>query len=259
MQVLAINGSPRRHKSSTFHMLENILIGARSAGASTKIINLRDYKIKMCIGCYKCWDRHPGECIFKDGMGDILAAFNKADLVIFGTPLYHNTMTGLMKDFFDRTIVGSEPWLIPHKKNPEISVHPRRNKARKKVFLVSPCGYPEFDHFKSIVPTFKHIAEMEYWDYLGEILRPGAEGMSRREFQGLFKRYYLALQKAGSSLIERGCLTVDIVEELNKDLLPGGKEVFLKAADIFWHQQQEKYMRIRDKTAKRESKDHSHV
>jgi multimeric flavodoxin WrbA len=129
MKVLALNGSPRMKASSTYHMLKPLLEGMEGAGAETELIHIRKLNLEFCIGCYACWVRTPGECIHKDKdrMAAVLESFNTADLVVFGTPLYHFTMSGIMKTFIDRTIPRFEPWLIPHTSVPGVSGHPERS------------------------------------------------------------------------------------------------------------------------------------
>jgi len=163
MKVLALNGSPRMKASSTYHMLEPLLEGMKNAGAETELIHIRELDLQFCIGCYTCWVRTPGVCIHKDRdrMVAVLESFNAADLVVFGTPLYHFTMSGIMKTFLDRTISRFEPWLIPHTSVPGVTGHPERFRKPEKILLVSPCGLPEFEHFDSLVVTFRQIASME--------------------------------------------------------------------------------------------------
>ena len=126
MKVLALNGSPRMKASSTYHMLKPLLEGMEGAGAETELIHIRKLNLEFCIGCYTCWVRTPGVCIHKDKdrMAAVLESFNSANLVVFGTPLYQFTMSGIMKTFIDRTIPRFEPWLIPHTSVPGVSGHP---------------------------------------------------------------------------------------------------------------------------------------
>ena len=79
MKVLALNGSPRMKSSSTFHMLDPLLEGMRSAGAETELVHLRKLDLRECIGCYTCWVRTPGKCIFheKDKMASLLEQYNQ--------------------------------------------------------------------------------------------------------------------------------------------------------------------------------------
>ena len=236
MKVLALNGSPRMKASSTYHMLKPLLEGMEEAGAETELIHIRKLNLEFCNGCYTCWVRTPGVCIHtdKDRMVTALESFNTADLVVFGTPLYHFTMSGIMKTFIDRTLSRFEPWLIHHTSVPGVSGHPERFKKPEKALLVSPCGLPEFEHFDSLVATFKQIARMENWDYVGEILRPFGEPLSRRKLQRFLSSYYKLLRQAGGQIILDGRISDDLQSELRKDLFPGGKQGTYDLSTSYW-------------------------
>jgi hypothetical protein len=241
MKVLALNGSPRLKSSSTYHMLQPLLAGMETAGAQTEVIHLRSLKLKPCLGCYSCWVRTPGVCVQKDGMAGALEKFNSADLVIFGTPLYVFTMTGIMKNFIDRLIPRLESWLIPHPQVPGVTGHPDRFHKPEKMFLVSPCGFPEFMHFASLVATFKQFARMANWEYLGEILRPGAEALANPLLQGLFTPYYDRLRQAGEQLVRQGRITEELQAALREDLFPGDKQAFYEMAADHWTVQMDRF------------------
>ncbi len=241
MKVLALNGSPRMKASSTYHMLKPLIKGMEAAGAEVDLLHIRKLDLKACIGCYTCWVRTPGECIHKDSMAGAMDLYNHADLVIFGTPLYHFSMSGIMKTFIDRTLPRIEPWLIPHPDIPDVTFHPERFHKPSKIMLVSPCGFPEFYHFESLVATFKQMAHMERMEYVGEILRPGAEALSRRTLQGMFTGYYDLLRQAGTQIIQDGAITPDLQSDLREDLFPGGKQAFYDMAGAYWTQQMDRF------------------
>jgi multimeric flavodoxin WrbA len=55
MKVIAINSSPRADgQSMTGMMLGHLVEGMKEAGAEVETINLREKKIKSCIGCFTC-------------------------------------------------------------------------------------------------------------------------------------------------------------------------------------------------------------
>lgn len=241
MRVLALNGSPRMKASSTYHILQPFLAGMSAAGAKTKLIHIRQLDLNPCIGCYTCWVRTPGVCIYKDPMATIIEEYDQADLVIFGTPLYHFSMSGLMKTFIDRLLPRNEPWLIPHAKVRGMTGHPERRPGPKLMFLISPCGFPEFENFDSLLQTFKQFAEMERMTYTGEILRPSGEALSRPSLQRLFTGYYDLVRRAGQQLAHEGCISQEVQTELRRDLFPGGKEAFYKMAEAYWNQQMDRF------------------
>jgi multimeric flavodoxin WrbA len=234
MKVLALNGSPRAERSSTYHILKPFLKGMKSAGAETEVIHIQKLKLKSCLGCYTCWIKTPGVCVHKDSMPEVIEKFNKSDLIIFGTPLYVFSMSGIMKTFLDRLIPRLEPELIPHPRIENLTTHPFRHDFQKKMFLISPCGFPEFAHFDSLVVTFKQIARMEDMKYLGEILCPSAEALSNDDMQGLFQPYYSLVQRAGEQLVLKGEIEDDLRNQLRQNLFPGSKEDFYEMANAYW-------------------------
>ena len=99
MKVLAINGSPRR--GNTEAMLKKVLDGAREAKAQIELVNLREMKIEHCGGCQKC--EETGSCRKEDEMMPLYGKLIEADTIVFGSPNYFNNVSGIMKDFIDRT------------------------------------------------------------------------------------------------------------------------------------------------------------
>lgn len=244
MKVLALNGSPRRKASSTYHMLVPLLEGMQQAGAETKLIHIAELNLHACTGCYICWVETPGKCVFhdQDGMAGALQDYNSADLVIFGTPLYYFNMSSITKIFIDRTLPRLEPWLVSHPLLEGLTAHPERFQKPEKIMLVSACGFPEFDNFKSLVTTFRQIAQQaQGMDYIGEILRPSAEPLSRAEYQDLLQNYYDFLRKAGDEIIHTGAISANLQAALREDLFPGGKQAFYEYSDTYWQQRMEQY------------------
>ena len=69
MKILSINSSPRTGGESKTELMLNYLVeGMQEAGAEVEVVNLREKKIKYCIGCFTCWTKTPGNCIHKDDM-----------------------------------------------------------------------------------------------------------------------------------------------------------------------------------------------
>src|SRR4030042_3613467 len=120
MNILAFNSSPRDHETSkTELVLQQLLEGARRAGAATETLYLRNYKINHCLGCYSCWVKTPGRCVQQDDMAEVLFdRYLKADLVVLASPIYHATMNARMKLFVERTL----PMMDPLKEGPEGSM-----------------------------------------------------------------------------------------------------------------------------------------
>ncbi len=102
IKIIAINGSPRKN-GKTSSLLKKFLSLFKRKGAQTTLINLVDYKINHCLGCYS---QSPRACRFpcvqKDDLQKIYPLLLEADVIILGSPIYWFNMSGLMKNFIDR-------------------------------------------------------------------------------------------------------------------------------------------------------------
>ena len=104
MKVIAICGSHRR--GNTEWMLKKLLERVTENGAEVELILLRKANIKMCLGCLACEEGgkdRSGICKIKDDMNAIYPKLLAADCLVFGTPGYFDMMSGLLKNFLDRT------------------------------------------------------------------------------------------------------------------------------------------------------------
>ncbi|MFQ8602590.1 MAG: flavodoxin family protein [Anaerovoracaceae bacterium] len=109
--ILGINGSPRAGGNTGF-LLETALEEARIKGRDiieTEIINLRDYKINPCIGCFRCTtnaEETGGSracAVFDDGMDEIYEKLRLCDGLIIASPVYFGSVNSQTKAFMDRT------------------------------------------------------------------------------------------------------------------------------------------------------------
>ena len=101
MKAIGICGSPR-NGSNTEILLREALKTMEKSGVETELILLREKNIELCKGCdEQC--HNTGECIISDDMQKIYEKLSNSDVIIFGSPTYFDNVTGLMKNFMDRT------------------------------------------------------------------------------------------------------------------------------------------------------------
>lgn len=103
VKILGIVGSPRHH-SNTEVMVREALNGAEeTGGVETEILLLAGKKINSCIGCLKCLEKQD-LCIFrfKDDMHEFYEKYLAADGLIIGSPVYHASISGILKNAIDR-------------------------------------------------------------------------------------------------------------------------------------------------------------
>ncbi len=106
MNAIAINGSPRK-RWNTALLLEKALLGAKSLGAETELIHLYDLTYQGCISCFACKTRGSesfGKCAVADDLTPIFDRIEKADILIFGSPIYLGNVTGELRSFLERLV-----------------------------------------------------------------------------------------------------------------------------------------------------------
>ncbi|NNK56509.1 MAG: flavodoxin family protein [Desulfofustis sp.] len=104
MKILALNGTYRKNGTTTT-LINKALEGAATIGAQTEHLLLKDFDIRYCTNCLKCYGDVASEiapCTHDDDMTAILKRIKKADGVLFGSPVHMGYVTGLMHVFMER-------------------------------------------------------------------------------------------------------------------------------------------------------------
>ncbi len=156
MKITALVGSPRK-KSNTDILVDKILDAGTKKGYETEKIYLYDHEIKPCIDCRAC-KRGELECVIMDGMRKLYPSLDKADIILFGTPVYFYGPTGPMKTLIDR--------LRPYIAN-------KRLKGKKGILVVPSeegpvCTGPLVELYKM---SFQYLGI----EYLGAVLATAYE------------------------------------------------------------------------------------
>lgn len=121
MQILVINGSPKG-KGNTYKVIEKLeqAVKKRDNNIEFNYLHLKDINLGMCKGCYACLSVGEDKCPLQDDRHMVEEAMEKADCVIFATPVYVMNVTGLFKNFIDRFAYichrpkfhGKKAWII---------------------------------------------------------------------------------------------------------------------------------------------------
>ena len=77
---------------------------------AVELITLADKKIIPCTGCWGCWVKTPGECLFTDDLVNVRKAVIASELVIFASPLLMGYPLAAMKHMMDKLI----PLVLPY-------------------------------------------------------------------------------------------------------------------------------------------------
>jgi len=229
MKILAIQGSPRPKASNTEILLREFLKGAQSQGAETETIYLKDKDIHSCVGCYTCWAKTPGICIFKDDMPELLEKVRDCDILVYATPLYNFNMTALLKAFQERLLPLLDPHLV---KSGDLYRHPQRYEINRKMVLISTCGFPEISHFDGLRHVFRHIERNGGVPIIGELLMPAGELLKqeglREHIQGVLQAAY----RAGVEVIRDQRVSQETESEIKKPLV--APDAMAEMANLWW-------------------------
>ena len=84
LNILILNGSPRKEKSCTIRVTRKFIDGIKSVrSCNVEEINISDCNIKPCMGCLSCWGRTEGKCVIgNDDIPYIKQRIMESDLII---------------------------------------------------------------------------------------------------------------------------------------------------------------------------------
>lgn len=101
MNIVILNGSPR--KGNTRTLLKKIEDGIKENIIQSKVdfIDLNDQFIKPCEACKVC-AKHEGKCKHKDDTNALMTLVTKADVIVFGTPVYWWGISSQLKLMIDK-------------------------------------------------------------------------------------------------------------------------------------------------------------
>lgn len=111
--IVAVNGSCKNDGNTAF-LLKEILKHCKNMGAETEIISaqeaLMSSKTPYCVNCSSPCE---GKCFAGTKLEEAYNKIEKADFVLFGSPVYFGSMSAQLKAFFDKTRVirGKKAWL----------------------------------------------------------------------------------------------------------------------------------------------------
>jgi len=158
MNVLVFNASPRKERGTTDILLGAFIEGANETKAKIAKHYVVDLDINGCRGCFTCWWKTPGKCVYRDDMDWILPEIADTDVLVLGTPIYGNNVTHYLQKLIERTFTFTMPEM--HMGEDGETHHPGRQRKIPKVVLVATCGFPDTTPFllaKALFQSALHI------------------------------------------------------------------------------------------------------
>ena len=99
MKVLGIACSPRKN-GNTEILMNQALEAAGKEGCKTEIFRVSEKKVAPCDACGSCFET--GNCVIQDDMQELYGMLERADGIIFGTPVYFGSVSAQGKAIMDR-------------------------------------------------------------------------------------------------------------------------------------------------------------
>jgi multimeric flavodoxin WrbA len=155
MEVLALIGSPRK-QGNTDIMTDEVLGGAKMAGATTSKVYLDDYLVRP-IAEVADNSRQRDDPRRDDDFPLLLERFLSADVIIWSTPVYWQGPSAQMKCFLDR--------MSSYFNHPK---YVERFRGKRHIVLCA-FGRPEQRHGNWVTEPMKLTVEVLHGIYLGDV------------------------------------------------------------------------------------------
>ena len=238
--IVVFDGGYRStNNSKTSFMVNHFIDGAKEAGADVEYFKLKDYQIKDCTGCYSCWSKSPGACIFdnnkgEDDMSMLRKKYREADLVVFASPLYIFNVTGILKTFMDRLLPILQPYMLLN--DDGNIMHPDRfpEKGEQGFMVFSAAGFPDVAHnFDGLIGMFRAWdSHNENSHLMGEFYMPASEMIVQPIYKARRDLIKDLCVEAGKQVVTEGFVDKEIMNKIQDPLVT--KETFQQQADAFW-------------------------
>lgn len=212
MKIITFNGSPSGSNSNTNIIVEAFLEGARRGGAETENIFLIDKDVKHCKGCFTCWFKTPGKCVYKDDIEELINKYMESDIVCFASPVYTWNMTAVLKNFVDRLVPLKSPILM--QKNGNFDLENSILKTQQFMVICN-SGFPGENNFGTMKEVFKSCnPTLEIYRNCGRLLKSKDEKIKK-----IVDDYLEYVKQAGYEMATKKVVSEDIKMNLEKDLI----------------------------------------
>lgn len=111
MKITILNGNPYPDNQEFDEYLNNLAKLLELSDNSVVHFKLREMKIQHCRGCFGCWVKTPGQCIFKDDSHAICREVINSHFVLFAAPLVMGFPSAILKIALDKLIPILHPYI----------------------------------------------------------------------------------------------------------------------------------------------------
>jgi multimeric flavodoxin WrbA len=106
--ILSGNSAPQDQGFDAY--LAEAAAALRAQQHEVTLFALRDLAIRPCTGCFGCWVKTPGRCVFDDASHDVCQAVITSDFLLWAAPLRMGFPDAVLKRTLDRSIPLVHPY-----------------------------------------------------------------------------------------------------------------------------------------------------
>ncbi len=154
--IVVITGSPRKNGNS-FVMTDAFIKAAQAKGHTVTRFDAALHKVGGCHACETCFKTGKA-CSFDDDFNTVAPAIEKADTVVFTTPVYWYSIPAQIKGVIDRIysfcVAGKDI-------------------AGKECALIACCEEDDVSVMDGVRIPIERSAALLKWKMVGEVLVPG--------------------------------------------------------------------------------------
>lgn len=229
MKILAINGSHRGRNGYTQVLIEMFFEGARQLDAECDTIVLKDLKINQCLGCRVCHkSEHYLKCIYdeKDDVKGIFDKMREADILVFATPIYIFSMTGLMKIFLDRITSTGDSSIMTTSNSGLFFHHIDKKLISKPFVLITTQDNVENETSKNVESYFRTFSSFLDAPFVGYIRRKSGalighgKDLEKEKQHPLIITVNESIKKAGYETVKYGFIKKKTENQCNRKIIP---------------------------------------
>lgn len=229
MKIIAINASHRGDKGHTHFLIEKLFQGAAAAGAEGEVVTLAKLKINRCLSCGRCHtEKHRLQCVY-DGKDDVRTIFQKmaeADVIIYATPVYVFSMSGLLKTFLERMYAMGDIHDLRLSESGLMFHHIDRSISSKPFVVLVCCDNLEAETPKNVLAYFETFSRFMDAPQIGVLVRNGGglsghgkDAESEKKVPKIYK-VYEAYEQAGRELATEGHIRRATQRQANQEIIP---------------------------------------
>ncbi len=189
MRVMAVLGSYRKN-GATRAAFDAAVAGAREAGAEVEVLDLLDADFGHCRNCMACWraatcEEAVAKCPCQDDLTPWIGKLPEMDGLILASPVLVDSVTGLMKQFIERSaplaVFKPMPFLLKLLVRPSRCPLPRLEKRPRVMLWITASSSPAWiGRLKFPMIRKQFLAMLDCWParaigsiWVGGTLAPG--------------------------------------------------------------------------------------